>query len=136
MSLALSTDDTPRGFVPMRSYLALQRRCEALEEQLALLRDKAPLSADEVMGHPHPKHQREPKPPRQGSQRDQVLRLLTANNGVVTTADVAEALQLPTATVSTRLLSLEGRFIERLSPKGRGKPARWRIINPKEKSHE
>lgn len=36
MSAALA-DDAPRGFVPMREYLRLQRRCDELEERIAEL---------------------------------------------------------------------------------------------------
>lgn len=39
MSLARTEDDAPRGFVPMREYLRLQRRVDELEAQLLYLRD-------------------------------------------------------------------------------------------------
>lgn len=35
MSLARTEDDAPRGFVPMREYLRLQRRVDELEAKLA-----------------------------------------------------------------------------------------------------
>lgn len=40
-------DDAPRGFVPMRDYLRLQRRCDALEAKLAERREAERDEAEE-----------------------------------------------------------------------------------------
>jgi len=41
------TDDAPRGFVPMREYLRLQRRCDELEARLAEQREAERDAADD-----------------------------------------------------------------------------------------
>lgn len=41
----MSMDEAPRGFVSMREYLALQKRCDQLEDEVFALRDEATVGA-------------------------------------------------------------------------------------------
>ena len=45
--MSAQPDDAPRGFVPMREYLRLQRKCDDLEAQLAERREAERDEADE-----------------------------------------------------------------------------------------
>lgn len=51
MTALRQEDDAPRGFVTMREYLKLQRRCEELEYLLADRRDEERDEADEQLIH-------------------------------------------------------------------------------------
>lgn len=51
MTALRQEDDAPRGFVTMREYLRLQRRCDELEDLLADLREDERDVVDELLIH-------------------------------------------------------------------------------------